>query len=120
MTLGIGVIGTGMIGRDHARRIAQALTGGYVVAVTDVNRASADDCAREVAPLTLEWNGLTLHTPPLTATGLLMLEALAILKAVDWARLPAPQRLHAKLEALRLAWADRLAVSNAKEQSGAH
>ena len=49
MTFGIGVIGTGMIGRDHARRIAQVLTGADVVAVTDVNPASAEACAREVA-----------------------------------------------------------------------
>jgi len=43
MTLGIGVIGTGAIGRDHARRITHALSGGRVVAVTDVNPTSATD-----------------------------------------------------------------------------
>lgn len=63
--------------------------------------------AREVAPLTLDWNGVTLHTAPLTATGLLLLQAFAALKALDWARLPEPARLHAKIEALRIAWADR-------------
>jgi myo-inositol 2-dehydrogenase / D-chiro-inositol 1-dehydrogenase len=42
MTIRIGVIGTGAIGADHARRIAQTLSGGEVVAVTDVNRASAE------------------------------------------------------------------------------
>ena len=50
MTLRVGVIGTGAIGRDHARRIAQVLAGADVVAVTDVNRASAEACAREIAP----------------------------------------------------------------------
>lgn len=64
--------------------------------------------ARELAPVTTDWNGLTLHTAPLPASGALILEALAILKALDWPRLGAPERLHAKLEALRIAWADRL------------
>ena len=64
--------------------------------------------AREVTPLSLEWNGATIHTVPLTATGPLLLEALSILKALNWPKLPEPERLHAKLEALRIAWADRL------------
>lgn len=50
MTLTIGVIGTGMIGRDHARRINKVLSGGRVVAVTDVNPDSAKAVAAEVAP----------------------------------------------------------------------
>ncbi|WP_280546798.1 Gfo/Idh/MocA family oxidoreductase [Halomonas sp. 11-S5] len=37
MTVRIGVIGTGMIGEEHSRRITQQLTGGEIVAVTDVN-----------------------------------------------------------------------------------
>ncbi|MCE9681158.1 Gfo/Idh/MocA family protein [Halomonas alkalisoli] len=37
MIVRIGVIGTGMIGEEHARRITQQLTGGEIVAVTDVN-----------------------------------------------------------------------------------
>lgn len=63
--------------------------------------------AHELAPLSIGWNGLVAHTVPLPSTGLLMLEAMAILKALDWPKLSAPQRLHAKLEALRIAWADR-------------
>ena len=66
--------------------------------------------ARAVAPLTLEWNGATLHTAPLTATGLLVLQALAALKQLDWSRLPAAEQRHARLEALRIAWADRFAT----------
>ncbi|QTF91921.1 Gfo/Idh/MocA family oxidoreductase [Halomonas sp. BM-2019] len=41
MTVRIGVIGTGMIGEEHARRITQQLTGGEIVAVTDVNMEQA-------------------------------------------------------------------------------
>lgn len=37
MTIRFGVIGAGMIGRDHARRITDTLTGGEIVAVNDVN-----------------------------------------------------------------------------------
>lgn len=41
MTLAIGVIGTGAIGRDHARRITRTLAGGRVVAVSDIDPAAA-------------------------------------------------------------------------------
>jgi myo-inositol 2-dehydrogenase/D-chiro-inositol 1-dehydrogenase len=37
MTLRVGVIGTGMIGQDHIRRITQVLSGAEVTAVTDAN-----------------------------------------------------------------------------------
>ena len=43
--LKIGVIGTGMIGQDHIRRIAEVLSGARVTAVTDVDRARAEDVA---------------------------------------------------------------------------
>jgi myo-inositol 2-dehydrogenase/D-chiro-inositol 1-dehydrogenase len=45
MTVRVGVIGTGMIGQDHIRRITRVLTGGVVVAVTDVDQARARDVA---------------------------------------------------------------------------
>lgn len=41
MTLKIGVIGTGAIGREHIDRITNTLSGGEIVAVTDVNQESA-------------------------------------------------------------------------------
>ncbi len=37
MTLNIGVIGTGMIGQDHIRRLTHVLSGARVAAVTDVD-----------------------------------------------------------------------------------
>ena len=45
MTIRIGVIGVGMIGQDHIRRITQVLTGGVVVAVNDVDKARAGQVA---------------------------------------------------------------------------
>lgn len=50
MTLKIGVIGTGMIGRDHTRRIQQVLAGAEVVALSDVNAASAEAVRKDLAP----------------------------------------------------------------------
>jgi myo-inositol 2-dehydrogenase / D-chiro-inositol 1-dehydrogenase len=45
MTVHIGVIGTGMIGQDHIRRLTHVLAGAQVVAVSDVD----GDRAREIA-----------------------------------------------------------------------
>lgn len=41
MTLRFGVVGTGAIGREHIERITNKLSGGKIVAVTDVNQESA-------------------------------------------------------------------------------
>jgi myo-inositol 2-dehydrogenase/D-chiro-inositol 1-dehydrogenase len=43
--LNIGVIGTGMIGQDHIRRLTEALAGATVVAVSDVDQARAQAVA---------------------------------------------------------------------------
>ncbi|UQS25089.1 Gfo/Idh/MocA family oxidoreductase [Amycolatopsis thermalba] len=45
MTIHIGVIGTGMIGQDHIRRLTDVVTGAEVVAVTDVDGARAAEVA---------------------------------------------------------------------------
>src|SRR5207249_4485341 len=61
---------------DIARRIADAFRqhGGLV---------TADDLAayqaREVSPLVLDWQGYQLYTPPLTAGGLTVFQALTTL-----------------------------------------
>jgi len=41
MTVRVGVVGTGMIGRDHVLRLSNVLAGAEVVAVTDVDPANA-------------------------------------------------------------------------------
>jgi myo-inositol 2-dehydrogenase / D-chiro-inositol 1-dehydrogenase len=48
MTVRVGVIGAGMIGQDHIRRITQVLSGGAVVAVTDVDAVRAESVADAV------------------------------------------------------------------------
>jgi len=45
MTIRVGVVGTGMIGQDHIRRITRVLSGGAIVAVTDVDTGRAKQVA---------------------------------------------------------------------------
>ncbi|HZQ07727.1 MAG TPA: inositol 2-dehydrogenase [Anaerolineae bacterium] len=55
MTIHIGLIGTGRIGRLHAANLARHVPGAHLAAVVDVNRASAEQAAREFnVPLVFE------------------------------------------------------------------
>ncbi len=45
MNLQVGVIGTGMIGQDHIRRLTKVLSGAEVVAVSDIDRDRATRAA---------------------------------------------------------------------------
>lgn len=47
MTVKIGLIGLGMIGRDHLQRLTHTITGAKVTAVCDINREAADAIAEE-------------------------------------------------------------------------
>ncbi|MBL9176768.1 MAG: gamma-glutamyltransferase family protein [Verrucomicrobiaceae bacterium] len=93
---------------DIAQRIAEgfAKNGGLV---------TKDDLAayhaRLVEPLKLSWGEHTIHTPPLLCGGITVLQMLAILKALKWDTIAdGRQRLVLRVEAMRLAWRDRLAL----------
>ena len=47
MSLQIGLIGTGMIGQDHLRRLTGVLAGVTVVAVTDIDQARPPPLRRQ-------------------------------------------------------------------------
>lgn len=49
MALNVGIIGTGMIGQDHIRRLTQVLSGVNVVAVADIDAARATEAAPDGA-----------------------------------------------------------------------
>ena len=48
MTVNVGVIGVGMIGKDHIRRLTTVLAGAGVSAVTDVNLDEAKKVAERL------------------------------------------------------------------------
>jgi gamma-glutamyltranspeptidase / glutathione hydrolase len=92
---------------DIARRIAAAFAGnGGQVTEKDL----AAYRARAVEPLELTWRGLSIRTAPLTAGGLSILQCLSTLKALNWEKrdLADPRTTHLRVEALRVAWDDRL------------
>lgn len=93
---------------DIAQRIADAFQkNGGLVTIKDL----ADYRPLEVDPFELQLKDHTVYTAPLTAGGLTTLEALSVLKALNWnATDKSGVAAHARLEALRLAWKDRLEV----------
>ena len=64
MTLKVGVIGTGMIGQDHIRRITEVLAGAEVVAVTDANADVAAEVASRLKNATVHATGQDLIADP--------------------------------------------------------
>jgi len=57
VTLRVGVIGTGMIGRDHIRRLTQVVSGAEVVAVTDADGRVAKEVASRLPGSTVHASG---------------------------------------------------------------
>ncbi|MGE0761124.1 MAG: gamma-glutamyltransferase family protein [Pirellulaceae bacterium] len=93
---------------DVAQRIADAFRqhGGLV---TPQDMAAYR--ARLVPPLSWDFGERNIHTAPLTAGGLSVLQVLHTLQVLDWPRMPAGlSRTHARIEAMRLAWRDRLSL----------
>ncbi|MFO0881815.1 MAG: gamma-glutamyltransferase [Gemmataceae bacterium] len=100
---------------EVARQIAKAFAanGGLL---TEKDLAAYQ--AREMNPHSFSFQGHTVHTAPLTAGGLTVLQALATLEALGWARWDrkAPERTQARVEALRIAWHDRLSLLGDPDQ----
>ena len=64
MTVRIGVIGTGMIGADHIRRITTVLAGATVTAVTDVDADRAAKVAQRYGVPTVHASGADVIADP--------------------------------------------------------
>lgn len=100
---------------EIATRIAEAMRS-HDGLVTTADLAAYR--AREVTPLALQWGDRTIHTAPLTAGGFSVLQMLKLLQAMNYAAMPpGPRRLHARVEAMRLAWDDRLTLLGDPEKT---
>ncbi len=100
---------------DIARKIAAGFARNKGL-VTEKDLAAYR--ARVVTPLVLDWDGWTIHTAPLTAGGLTILQTIRTLEALGWRDWNSKEfRVsHACVEALRLAWHDRLRLLGDPEQ----
>jgi myo-inositol 2-dehydrogenase / D-chiro-inositol 1-dehydrogenase len=60
MTIRVGIIGTGLIGEDHGRKLVNVIAGSTVSAVSDVNRTRANQVAALLGGATVFENGYDL------------------------------------------------------------
>ncbi len=64
MTVNVGVIGVGMIGQDHIRRLTTVLSGPRVAAVADVDSGRAEEVARGLRDVRVHRTGEELIADP--------------------------------------------------------
>src|SRR4051812_19453432 len=64
MTLKVGVVGTGMIGQDHIRRLTQVVSGARVVAVADADQAVAEKVAANLPGVRVQATGAEVVADP--------------------------------------------------------
>ena len=74
--------------------------------------------AREVEPVRFDWRGDAIYTAPLTAGGTTIIETLSILRALIRGALNREESRHAQLEAMRVAWDDRVRFFGDPETRG--
>ncbi|MER6012413.1 Gfo/Idh/MocA family oxidoreductase [Streptomyces bluensis] len=67
MTVRVGVIGTGMIGQDHIRRLTDVVTGAAVTAVTDLDAARAAEVAARAGATVLPTGADLIDSPEVDA-----------------------------------------------------
>ncbi|ELY2739946.1 Gfo/Idh/MocA family oxidoreductase [Cronobacter turicensis] len=63
MTVKIGLIGLGMIGRDHLKRLQTVISGAQVTAVCDINHAAVDALAKETGAAAFYDAQEMIHSP---------------------------------------------------------
>ncbi|MEU0342338.1 Gfo/Idh/MocA family oxidoreductase [Streptomyces bobili] len=67
MTVRVGVIGAGMIGQDHIRRLTEVVTGAAVTAVTDIDPERAAEVAARVGAVALPTGADLIASPDVDA-----------------------------------------------------
>ncbi len=87
----------GVIGQEIARAVGAA---GGVLTVEDLVAHRGD----WVDPIATTYRGVEVATIPPNSQGITALMALNVLEALDW---PDERRLHAQIEAIKVAWSER-------------
>jgi myo-inositol 2-dehydrogenase / D-chiro-inositol 1-dehydrogenase len=64
VTVNVGVIGAGMIGQDHIRRLTDVLSGARVTAVTDVDLDRAKSAVERLPGVQVHETGQDLISDP--------------------------------------------------------